>query len=99
MKPARTILLTASLAVLGAPISTPTLVHAADRVTARVLEGADAVDDQSYARPLEARVTHVALDLEADMAKKRFAGTATLDIMMAKGATSIVLDALELDII
>lgn len=59
---------------------------------APVLVGADAVDTSSYARPAEARVTHVALDLAADFAAKRLSGTATLDIQAAPGASAIVLD-------
>jgi len=62
------------------------------------LDRADAVDSQSYARPREARVTHVDLDLEADMTRHRFIGTATLDIATAPGAKAVVLDALGLDI-
>ena len=37
-------------------------------------------DPHSAARPEEARVTHVALDLAADFAAKTLAGTATLTI-------------------
>jgi len=55
-------------------------------------------DIHSYARPNEARVTHVALDLEADFAGKVLAGTATLDIQTAPGARELVLDAKGLDI-
>jgi aminopeptidase N len=59
---------------------------------------ADAVDAQSYARPREARVTHVHLDLEADFAAKTIGGTATLDVLAQPGATEIVLDALDLEV-
>src|SRR3546814_13534268 len=49
-------------------------------------------DVNSYANPLEARVTHVALDLAADFDAHVLAGTATLDIAAAKDAQKIVLD-------
>ena len=49
-------------------------------------------DIHSYARPWEARVTHVALDLTADFAAKTLAGSATLDVQRAAGAKEIVLD-------
>jgi leukotriene-A4 hydrolase len=53
----------------------------------------EAKDKSSYARPLEARVTHVALDLAADFEAKRLAGTATLDVAAAPDAREIVLDS------
>ena len=59
---------------------------------AAVLTTADAVDTHSFARPLEARVTHVALDLTVDFDSKRIGGTATLDIQRKPGAKEIVLD-------
>ncbi len=49
-------------------------------------------DVHSYARPEEARVTHVALDLEADFDAKVLWGTATLTVASAPGASEIVLD-------
>ncbi len=49
-------------------------------------------DVHSYARPEEARVTHVALDLEADFERKTLAGTAALTVAAAPGATHVVLD-------
>ena len=49
-------------------------------------------DIHSYARPWEARVTHVALDLAADFTAKTLAGTATLNVDRAAGAKAIVLD-------
>jgi leukotriene-A4 hydrolase len=59
---------------------------------APILATPDAVDPHSYARPLEARVTHVALDLDVDFAAKAIAGTATLDIDRKPGAATIILD-------
>jgi leukotriene-A4 hydrolase len=69
-----------------------------ERQVAPVLTGDDARDDQTFARPEIARVTHVALDLDADFAAKRMAGTATLDIQAREGATEIVLDSKGLEI-
>ncbi|HEX8379348.1 MAG TPA: aminopeptidase, partial [Allosphingosinicella sp.] len=65
---------------------------------APVLDSPDARDPQSYARPLEARVTHVALDLKADFAAKRIGGTATLDVQSRPGAKEIVLDSKGLEV-
>src|SRR3954453_5208314 len=65
---------------------------------APVLATADAVDPHSYARPLEARVYHVALDLNVDFDNKRVAGTATLDIDRKSDAKEIVLDDKGLEI-
>jgi aminopeptidase N len=67
---------------------------AADRrdTVAPVLATPDAVDIHSFAKPLEARVTHVALDLSVDFSAKRLFGTATLDIQKAPGAKQIILD-------
>lgn len=55
-------------------------------------------DPHSWARPAEARVTHVDLDLAADFAAKTLSGKATLDVTGRPGATEVVLDAKMLDI-
>jgi aminopeptidase N len=68
------------------------------RAVAPVLTTPDAKDIHSFARPEVARVTHVALDLAADFAAKRLAGTATLDVQAAPGAEEIVLDSKGLEI-
>ena len=49
-------------------------------------------DVHSFARPQEARVRHVSLDLTPDFATRRLAGTARLVIERATGADSIILD-------
>ena len=59
---------------------------------APILTTPDAVDSHSYARPQEARVRHVALDLTVDFNSKRIGGTATLDIDRRADAREIVLD-------
>ncbi|MGE0741550.1 MAG: M1 family metallopeptidase [Hyphomonadaceae bacterium] len=49
-------------------------------------------DTSSYARPDEARVTHVSLDLVANFERKVFHGKATLSIAARADASEIVLD-------
>lgn len=66
--------------------------------TAPILATADARDQHSYARPLEARVTHVALDLDVDFNTRRIGGTATLDIDRKADAREIILDDRGLEI-
>ena len=53
---------------------------------------AHARDVHSYARPGEARVTHLALDATLDFEARRLRGRATLDVRRARGATEVVLD-------
>jgi leukotriene-A4 hydrolase len=65
---------------------------------APILTTPDAKDDASYARPLEARVHHVALDLTVDFDAKRIGGTATLDIDRKPDAKEIVLEDKGLEI-
>ena len=65
---------------------------------APILTTADARDIHSYARPLEARVHHVALDLTVDFDARRIGGTATLDIDRKPDAKEIVLDDKGLEI-
>lgn len=55
-------------------------------------------DVHSYARPQEARVTHVDLRLDTDFAAHRLEGAATLTVERTPGAREIVLDTRELDI-
>ncbi|NUT01682.1 MAG: M1 family metallopeptidase [Sphingomonas sp.] len=59
---------------------------------APILDTPEAKDPASYARPLEARVHHVALDLSVDFDAKRIGGTATLDIDRKPDAREIILD-------
>ncbi len=94
------------LAMLGALLlgacsqvdrAAPDAVVSASAV-APVLDSPDAVDVHSFARPIEARVTHVALDLAVDFNAKRLGGTATLDILAKPGVKSIILDDKGLEI-
>jgi len=55
-------------------------------------------DPHSYSRPEEVHIEHIALDLDADFAKKQLAGTATLRIKNEMNAKSLILDTRDLDI-
>ena len=55
-------------------------------------------DIHSFAKPEEAHVTHVALDLRADFDAKRLIGTAQLRIERRPDAKQIVLDTRDLEI-
>ena len=88
----RNILLSLTLAASLSACSTMTPVEQS-RMVAPILTTADALDTSTYARPQEARVTHVALDLELDFAAKAVRGTAKLDILARPGARELVLDS------
>jgi aminopeptidase N len=55
-------------------------------------------DPHSYARPAEARVEHLTLDLSTDFVRKQLAGTATLRIWRAPSAQKLILDTRDLTI-
>jgi len=55
-------------------------------------------DPHSFARPAQARVTHVSLDLTPDFATHRMIGTARLAIQRSPAADSIILDTRDLTI-
>ena len=76
----------------------PEGAEATEASIAPILDTPEAKDPASYARPLEARVHHVALDLNVDFDAKRIGGTATLDIDRKPGANEIVLDDKGLEI-
>ena len=69
-----------------------------DTTVAPILDTPDAVDVHSYAKPREARVANVDLDLALDFDAKRVAGTATLDVIAAPGAKEVILDSKGLEI-
>ena len=87
-----------ALFLAGCQSSEPPAPKTAALMIAPILAGADAVDIHSYAKPLDARVTHVALDLAVDFAAKRVGGTATLDLQARPGVKSITLDDKGLEI-
>ena len=68
------------------------------KAPAPILASADAQDVHSFARPQEARVRHVSLDLGVDFTGRRIGGTATLDIDRRPDARQIVLDSNGLEI-
>ena len=55
-------------------------------------------DPHSFARPAEARVRHVGLDLVVDFTARTLSGTATLAIDRAADARTLVLDTRDLEI-
>ena len=59
---------------------------------------AHTTDDHSYAKPQEARVTHVDLDLTADFESKTLRGTASLTLEAQANAKQVILDTKALDI-
>jgi aminopeptidase N len=85
--------LLASLALSLAVACTTTGAPDREPMVAPILTSAEARDEFTFARPEIARVTHVALDLDLDFARKAVAGTATLDIAAQPGAGEIVLDS------
>jgi leukotriene-A4 hydrolase len=72
--------------------------RSAEAQIAPILASADARDPHSYAKPLEARVHNVDLDLALDFAAKRVSGTAALDVIANPGAREVVLDSKGLEI-
>ncbi|WP_427789559.1 M1 family metallopeptidase [Brevundimonas diminuta] len=93
-------LITALAASLGACATTADSIPMSPLVPAAQVAPAAAYvnDPHSYARPAEARVTHLDVDLTADFAAKTLSGRATLDVTGRPGATEVVLDAKMLDI-
>ena len=87
-----TVLVAAGSAAAAKPVAPPPEI-------APILTRADALDDQTYARPQVARVTHADLDLTADFDAHTMSGTAALDIQAPPGASEIVLDDLDLVIL
>lgn len=87
-----------TLAALLLASAAPALAHGQTGKVAPVLTTPEAKDVWTYARPAEARVTHVDLKLKVDFDSKTIGGVATLDVLAAKGAKEIVLDTLDLDI-
>ena len=65
----------------------------AARTISPILTSEEARDEFTFARPTEARVTHIALDLALDFEAQSVFGTATLDVDAADGVDRIVLDS------
>ncbi|UAB79832.1 M1 family metallopeptidase [Erythrobacter sp. SCSIO 43205] len=60
---------------------------------APILTSKEAFDDQTFAKPQEARVTHLDLDLAVDFEAKTIGGTAVLDVLASQNAEEIILDS------
>ncbi|GAB5349870.1 M1 family metallopeptidase [Alteriqipengyuania sp. 357] len=91
-----TLLATAALLVTGCTTmdgARSSTSSQSSAMVAPILTTPDAVDDQTYAQPQIARVTHVALDLDLDFDGKMIGGTAVLDILAKDDAEEIVLDS------
>ncbi|MGA9658826.1 MAG: M1 family metallopeptidase [Asticcacaulis sp.] len=69
-----------------------------DETTAPLAMVEKTIDSHSYARPQEARVSHVDLDLTADFVNKILKGTATLTLITEPNAKQVILDTRALDI-
>ena len=86
---------------MGAALTAPLIGAFANGADAAVAAGDMAPlphDPDTHARPDEARVKHVSLDLMANFELKKLSGTATLEIATAPGAREIVLDVFGLNI-
>jgi leukotriene-A4 hydrolase len=88
----RNLISAAALALLGLSACKQSIGETTP-IVAPVLTSAQALDEFTFARPQEARVSHVSLDLNLDFAAKEVGGTATLDVQAAKDAKEIVLDS------
>ena len=84
------------MVTLGLALAAATAAGCANEPTPSRQSSADI---HSYARPDEARVTHVALDLTADFEARQLSGSATLDLEVAPNATEVILDASDLAIL
>jgi leukotriene-A4 hydrolase len=65
---------------------------------APILDTPDAVDTASFAKPLEARVANVDLDLALDFVAKKVSGSASLDVIAKSGVKQVILDTKGLEI-
>ncbi|WP_226699377.1 M1 family metallopeptidase [Qipengyuania gaetbuli] len=70
----------------------------AEPLVAPILTSPEALDTSTYARPQEARVTHVELDLDLDFTAQRVGGVAELRLLVAPGEERLVLDSYGLEI-
>jgi leukotriene-A4 hydrolase len=71
---------------------------ARESTTATMTAAPLAPDIHSFARPAEARVTHIALELQADFTAHRLAGRTTLTFVRRPDARELVLDTRGLEI-
>ena len=87
--------ITLAVAALMATSACTTMAEqpAGPAIVAPILTTPDARDSSTYARPEEARVTHLALDLALDFAARRVGGTADLTVLARPDIRSVVLDS------
>ncbi len=84
--------LLALLALAPLPAAAQSGDDSAEMRVAPILTTPEARDVWTHAKPEEARVTHVSLDLTADFEAKEMRGTATLEVIFAQGAKQVILD-------
>ena len=87
-----------TLILLAACRTETTYTETATTKRAPSAAAAGTPDPHSFARPDQARVEHIVLDLTVDFAKKQLAGTATLRVKKQPDATALILDTQGLDI-
>ncbi|WP_338064656.1 M1 family metallopeptidase [Tsuneonella mangrovi] len=80
------------------PADADTNAAPASVAVAPILNSPEALDTSTYAQPQVARVTHVDLDLALDFDARTIGGIATLSVLAAPGAKTLVLDDRGLDI-
>ncbi|MXO91953.1 M1 family metallopeptidase [Pontixanthobacter aquaemixtae] len=85
-------LATAAAALLLASCSSPESGDPDAPKVAPILTSEDAKDDQTFADPEKARVTHIDLDLALDFDEQMVSGSAMLDIIAAADVDTVVLD-------
>ena len=94
-------LIAAAAALFLASCRTETAPPPSDQAAGQVapiLDTPDAVDAHSYAKPLEARVANVDLDLALDFEAKKVSGTAALDVIARPGVKEVILDSKGLEV-
>ncbi|WP_199799680.1 M1 family metallopeptidase [Pseudoblastomonas halimionae] len=83
---------TIALATGGCTVNNQKAVSDEAPQVAPILTSEDAIDDQTFAQPQVARVTHVDLDVELNFEDQSVEGEAVLDVQAADGAKEIILD-------
>jgi len=96
----RNLAILASLTIVGCASAPQGATDPAPQPVATAAAPARVVaeDVHSFARPAQARVRHVELDLAADFETRRLAGTATLTVERVSGADEVLLDTRDLEI-
>ncbi|MCI0570855.1 MAG: M1 family metallopeptidase [Myxococcaceae bacterium] len=92
VRPLARLALASALALLASCMATTVATRPETQATPATAAPRTARDVHSFARPEEARVTHVALDLKVDFEAHELSGTATLDLQVTPGAREVVLD-------